>query len=196
MENTSTELTCRDSTTRTKNRSYVGREEGITWKAILQEANLNIRKYEYTVSNGLPLDDWLKVQYHAGLCVFHTQPLEGVKYCEAYNLIMATLQMGEIMIFGDWCLYYGLSDVEFVEQLKTNKELQLVLLFFDTLYNKLNIVGKIVDTNALKRYESSRGLGLFIPYEERAQIAENTTRAQMLANMGEDVLRRMLNNEQ
>jgi hypothetical protein len=172
------------------NKSYVGEVEPFTWDEIREIALGIVNEYSGQRDYTSAIDSE-KVIYHAAHCVLHTQPLD-VETCAAYNLVRATLSSGEIMLFGDWCLYYRMSETEFVDKLKTDKELKFVHMFFDTLYSKLAIVGKMLNTQALKQYEASRGQGIFLPYEERAQIAENVSRLQALTDAGEDVMKIML----
>ncbi len=172
-----------------KNRSQVGIVGAYTWNDIVETA-LQVRQDYELFKGGCP--ETLKIAFFAALCVLHTQPLKGVRTCQAYNLIMATLVTGDVMIFGDWCLYYDLTEQEFVERLKEDKELRLVVMFFDTLYSKLNITGGIINQKALKQYEASRGFGMFLPYQEKAYVSENMSRIKQLENMGEEVISKML----
>ncbi len=172
--------------------SIVEMGQHYTWSEIIKKA-MEIRT-EYQNAEGVEfIRDSLRISYCAADCTLYTKPLD-VTYCKAYNLIMHMLKDGTIMLFGDWCLYYGLSEVQFVEKVKTDTEIKFVVMFFDTVYSKLNILGKLINTAALKQYEASRGMGMFLPYEEKAQIAENVSRIKQFEMQGEDVLRRMLGN--
>lgn len=197
------DTTCQNSMNNVEvyNASFIEKEEQHDWDSVLLLATIIIENLENDADviegNRTPKKDIdiysmkFKIQYFSALIAMHTKPLKNVKYCSAYNLIASVLESGDFMIFGDWCLYYGLTEAEFVTRWKTDKELQLVWSFFDTLYNKLSTL-KIIDNNALLRYEKSRASGYLMPYTERAIVADVTTKNKILLERGEEVARQLM----
>lgn len=173
------------------NGSELGSFRPYTWKELVELAKKVVTDYQ---KGSLYNTDANLIRYYAAMGIVRTVPLD-VETCAAYNLLANTLHRGDLLIFGDLCLYYGVSEAVMVERLRTDKELSFVLMFYDTLCNKLNIVEKMVDSKALKQYEASRGGGIFLPYQERASIAESASRFKVLESIGEDIVKRMLSSD-
>lgn len=169
-----------------------------SWEDITNFAQLTIEELEENIDENFATKDvsiatlGYRIRYYTSVAILHTRPIENVERCKGYNLLLSVLVTGDFLLFGDWCLFYGLNEQEFLAKRDGgDKELQLIWTFFHTLYNKLAGL-RMIDNGVLKRYESSIGGGSFLPYTERAVIADTVSKNKIFLERGEALAKQLM----